>query len=116
MIVLDRDSPKPPYEQICEQITTQIRSGELAAGERMPSVRVLATQLDIAPGTVAKAYGRLEEAGLLEGRGRSGTHVSAGEDPGRTYAVQAAADFARQVRPLGLGTDELLAMVRAALD
>ncbi len=115
MIILDRTSTRPPYEQICAQISAQIRSGRLAVGERLPSVRGLAADLEVAPGTVAKAYTQLEEAGLVEGRGRSGTHVRAEADSARTYAAAAAADFAARVRPLGLTTDELIAMVRAAL-
>ena len=115
MITLDAGSPKPPFEQICDQVAARIRCGDLAVGERLPSVRALAAQLGIAPNTVAKAYTQLEQAGLVEGRGRSGTHVSAGADTAREYAVRAAAEFAHQVRSLGLDEDELLAIARAAL-
>ncbi|TWP33623.1 GntR family transcriptional regulator [Leekyejoonella antrihumi] len=115
MIAIDQDSSKPPFEQICDQIAGQIHSGDLSVGERLPSVRAMAAQLGIAPGTVAKAYTHLEQSGLVEGRGRSGTHVSAGQDSARGYAARAAADFAGQVRTLGLDIDELLSIVRAAL-
>ena len=74
MISIDERDARPPFEQIREQLTDQIRSGDLAAGHRLPSVRQLAGDLRIAPGTVARAYSELEADGLLESS-RSGTRV-----------------------------------------
>lgn len=76
MISLDENDARPPFEQIREQLTDQIRSGELGAGHRLPSVRQLAGDLRIAPGTVARAYSELEADGLLEST-RAGTRVKA---------------------------------------
>ena len=56
-------------EPICQQIETQVRrfisSGHLRPGEELPTVRSLAVGLAINPRTVARAYGRLEQMGLL---------------------------------------------------
>jgi GntR family transcriptional regulator len=56
-------------EPICQQIETQVRhfisSGHLRPGEELPTVRALAVGLAINPRTVARAYGRLEQMGLL---------------------------------------------------
>lgn len=115
MIVIDPASPTPPFEQLRAGFVDEIASGELAAGHRLPTVRRLAEDLGIAPGTVARAYRELEASGLIETRGRNGTFVSFHGDPARQQAQRAAAAFAEQVRALRLDTDEALALVAAAL-
>ncbi len=45
-----------PYDQIRAQVAAQVESGALPAGHRMPTVRGLAEELGVAPGTVARAY------------------------------------------------------------
>ncbi|OKL46637.1 hypothetical protein BSR29_07405 [Boudabousia liubingyangii] len=73
MIELLIGSPEPPYSQIRVQLARQIRSGQLKPGTKLPTVRSLATQLELAAGTVARAYRDLEAAGLIETRGRRGS-------------------------------------------
>lgn len=63
--------------EIADDVEAQIRAGKLAAGEPLPAVRTLAQQLGISPNTVAAAYARLREAGLLVTDGRRGTRVAA---------------------------------------
>lgn len=63
-------------KEISESLESGIRAGALAPGALLPSVRALAGDLDVAPGTVATAYKLLRDRGLLEARGRSGTRVS----------------------------------------
>lgn len=116
MVTIDPASAVPPYQQICDDIVARIEAGDLAVGARLPSVRGLAAELGIAPGTVAKAYTELEAAGVVEAKGRAGTQVAAGRDATRQLAAVAAADFATRVHRLGLDADELVRMVRAALD
>ncbi|MDQ2850974.1 GntR family transcriptional regulator [Dermatophilaceae bacterium Sec6.4] len=113
---IDPGDTASPYEQICRQIVAGTTAGELPPGTRLPTVRALATGLGVAPGTVAKAYTRLEQAGVVQGRGRAGTFISAGSQESGALAVQAARTFAEQTRDLGLGADELLAIARAALE
>jgi len=80
-LTLDPASPLPPFAQVRSRILAMIESGELAPGTRLPAVRALAADLDLAANTVARAYKELEEAGFVETRGRAGTIVSAGSDP-----------------------------------
>ncbi|TPV51917.1 GntR family transcriptional regulator [Pseudarthrobacter phenanthrenivorans] len=61
-ITVDLHSPTPPYEQIRSQISSLIASGTLVPGSRLPTVRSLAADLDIAAGTVARAYKELAAA------------------------------------------------------
>nr|WP_205835518.1 GntR family transcriptional regulator [Microbacterium sp. CFH 90308] len=97
------------------QVVDEVASGALAAGERLPTVRRLAEDLGVAPGTVARAYRELEASGIIETRGRNGTFVSFHGDPAHQQAQRAAAAFAEQVRALRLDADEALALVAAAL-
>lgn len=55
-IVVSNKASRPLYEQIVSQIKTQIMSGELKAGEELPSIRSLAKSLQISVLTVQKAY------------------------------------------------------------
>lgn len=100
-----------PFEQIRMQIADQIRSGELPAGTRLPAIRQLASDLRVAPGTVAKAYAMLEADGLVESSRAKGTRVAAGQ----THAVgiqEAARQFAAAVGDVDVET--ALSAVRAA--
>ena len=65
---------------------------------------------------MARAYRELEEAGLIETRGRAGSFVAAAGDQSRRRAQQAAAAYADLTRKLGLDDAEALAIIRAALD
>jgi DNA-binding transcriptional regulator YhcF (GntR family) len=73
---IDEASADSIYEQIVVQITEWIATGALHPGDRIPTVRRLADDLDIAPGTVARAYGELERQGLVVTEGTRGTRVA----------------------------------------
>lgn len=77
MIVrIDPGAPSSPAEQLVAQIAASIEAGELTTGDRLPTIRALAADLGLAPGTVAKAYAELERDGWLHGLGRRGTVVA----------------------------------------
>ena len=65
-IVVSNKASRPLYEQIASQIKAAIMSGELKAGEAIPSVRSLAKSLHISILTVQKAYATLQEDGFIE--------------------------------------------------
>lgn len=121
---LDADSPVAPYQQICDQVVAGVRSGALATGIRLPTVRGLAAELGLAVNTVAKAYKQLEAEGHVETRGRAGTVVlpgaraRRGDGPGTDGVVpsdaieKAAAGFAVQARRAGLDLDEAIGVLR----
>lgn len=114
---VDLASPVPPYEQLRAQIAGLITVGVLRPDDRLPSVRQLAADLGLAGGTVARAYRELEQAGLIEGRGRHGTVVRPNHEK-RGYAreLAAAADrMATTAHNLGVSDDAALAALRAAL-
>jgi GntR family transcriptional regulator len=66
----------PIYRQIVDQICRAVATGQLAPGEQMPSVRVLAEQLVINPNTVARTYADLIREGVLEAQKGKGVFVA----------------------------------------
>lgn len=86
-VQIDDSSDRSIYEQIVAQITEAAATGALRPGERLPTVRQLADELDVAPGTVARAYGELERQGLVITDGARGTRVAE-----RTGAVAGKAE------------------------
>ena len=76
---LEPKSDIPLYRQLMAQVRAMIASGKLCAGDRLPSVRELAVDLRINPNTVARAYRDLDQMGVLETRGASGSFVSNGQ-------------------------------------
>ncbi|MEE2041189.1 GntR family transcriptional regulator [Nocardiopsis sp. CT-R113] len=114
-IRIDPMSKVPPYEQIRSIVAIAAANGELPVGYRLPTVRALAGQLSVAVNTVARAYRELEQAGVVETRGRSGTFVAAGGDDQRAEALAAARDYAEVISRVGLDHDEAVEILRAAL-
>lgn len=68
VVVIDAGSGVPVYRQIVDQLRFQIAGGVLVPGSELPSTRSLSQDLGINPMTVSKAYGILEEAGLVDRR------------------------------------------------
>jgi len=104
-----REGGGPPYRQLVEGVRRQIERGALLPGDRIPPVRTLADQLELAPNTVARAYRSLESDGYIEGRGRAGTFVAdrLPERPSAADAALAAAadDYLRRAAQLGIGRE-----------
>lgn len=74
-IILSNSSDEPIYQQIVSQIKSHIMSGELASGEVLPSMRVLAQQLKISVITTKRAYEELERDGFIETIAGKGCYV-----------------------------------------
>lgn len=102
-----------PADQIYDQIRGLVSTGRLAADERLPSVRQLAKDLGVAPGTVGKAYRALEAEGLLVSRTGSGTRVSATASTTTRPVLEAARRLADASNRAGTGLDETIRILRA---
>ncbi|TWD84863.1 GntR family transcriptional regulator [Kribbella amoyensis] len=114
-INVDPAAAQPPYEQVATQIEQLIRSGELARGTRLPTVRQLAGELGLAVNTVARTYKELEAERLIETRGRNGTFVRAARSETDDEATLAAADaLARAARRAHLSLAEATRMLHDA--
>ena len=121
IVEIDPESLIPPYEQLRAQIAELVATGALPPGARLPAVRQLASDLGVAPGTIARTYRELERGGVIEARGRHGSYVT-DEPPQLTTSdrrrqlTQAAAAFAATAQRLGLSKRDALAHVRDALE
>lgn len=110
----------PIYRQIVEQVRRQVASGQLRAGDEVPSVRVLAQAHAINPMTVSKAYSLLEAEGLLERRRGLGMVVATVRPTSRTSQRLALLEptlraAAQQAAELGLSVDEALALFKRCM-
>ena len=74
-IIISNSSGVPIYEQIEEQIKSQIMTGELTEGDVLPSMRVLAKELKISIITTKRAYEDLERDGFIESVTGKGSFV-----------------------------------------
>lgn len=80
MIRLDLRSTLPIYEQIMNQYKYLVLQGYLKTGDAIPSVRKLAMELEVTPGTVAKAYRELESQRVIETVRGKGTFIAGSGD------------------------------------
>jgi GntR family transcriptional regulator/MocR family aminotransferase len=76
-ISLDRDNPLPLHRQLFDALRQAILAGRLRPGTRLPSTRVMASDLGLARNTVMAAFEQLVAEGYLQARVGSGTKVSA---------------------------------------
>ncbi|MEE0510328.1 MAG: GntR family transcriptional regulator [Peptococcaceae bacterium] len=76
MFRINQRSAQPIYEQILENIENLIISGALLKDEQLPSVRSVAKDLAVNPNTIQKAYGLLEERGIIYSRPGRGSFVA----------------------------------------
>jgi len=75
-IIISNSSEKPIYEQIALQIKNMIITGELNAGDLLPSMRFLAKELRISVITTKRAYDDLERDGFIETVPGKGSYVA----------------------------------------
>jgi GntR family transcriptional regulator len=118
---LDPKSAVPLYEQIGLRLKAAVATGELRAGDALPSVRQLASKLRINPATVVQAYRNLEEAGFLELRQGAGTFVRSipAEVRTRERSTQArriVRSLLAEAARLGLSKQDLREAIKHELD
>jgi len=114
-IVVEWDHEDPVYTQIARQIRARIASGDLPAGEALPPVRTLASDLGVNLNTVARAYRLLEDDGFITIRDRSGAEVAPpapGPDAGSRDRLRGELrEVLERVRQAGIEPDELMKLV-----
>lgn len=120
-IILNHSSMVPIYEQLMEQIKSEIIEQKILEGEVLPSVRVLAGELRISALTVKKAYDKLEEEGFVTTVHGKGTYVTASDKQLATEARRKAVetDFEKAIekaKMVGLNRNEIMEIVRLFLE
>lgn len=111
----------PIYVQIVEQVRHALEVGGLRPGDRLPTVRQLASELTIAPNTIVKAYNELQRMGLVQSRPGVGTVVAQGvEEIDRERRVEAVFErlrvLVRDAAALGISEDQLWASLDAEFE
>lgn len=120
-VIIANSSPEPIYQQIVTQIKNLILKGDLTEGEALPSIRLLAKELQISVITTKRAYEELEREGYLETVGGKGSFVSAQnkellrEKRLRVVEEKVAAAIAAAITA-GLEREELLEMFKLLYD
>ena len=117
---IDYSSGLPVWIQVKNRIAYLIGSGEYSAGDRLPTVRALAVDLDISYNTVNRAYMDLEREGYISTRKGRGTFVAERHDLGAHTASDSPIelvidDMIRVCSNAGLADDDIVAMVQARL-
>jgi len=116
-IIIANSSPDPIYQQIVAQIKNLILKGDLTEAEVLPSIRILAKELQISVITTKRAYEELERDGYIETVGGKGSFVSAQnkellrEKRLRVVEEKVAAAILA-ARTVGLEREELLEMFK----
>lgn len=119
IVSVDPQDRTPIYAQLDRALRAAIATGRLGVGDQLPTVRQLAVELSLNANTVARVYGELERAGILETRRGVGTFVTATpakahppkqhEKRLRTYVTRLLADASAA----GFTLDDLLEALQA---
>ena len=120
-ILIDNKSGAPIYDQICEQIKSQIISGALKENEMLPSIRGLAKDLRISFITTKRAYEELEKEGFIYTLPAKGCYVAPKnvellreENLKRMEAHMEEA--IRLAASCGISREDILALVKSILE
>ncbi len=113
---LNANSGVPIYRQLFQQLKERISSGQLAAGEKMPSVRDLSRDVKVNMLTVSKVYQMLEAEEWVETRRGLGTFVASGRASRsprekRDLIAPAVDQVVAEARHLGLSEKELIQLI-----
>ncbi|MDQ2812159.1 MAG: GntR family transcriptional regulator [Actinomycetota bacterium] len=115
---LDGSSGVPPYLQLVHQVRQSLLLGYLREGDRLPTVKDVASDLVINPNTVVKAYRQLEHEGLAGGRPGQGTFITASSAEAAPDAQQALRgsleEWLRAAEAAGLSDEAVTALIAVA--
>lgn len=115
-------SAEPIYRQLVDQLRRRIASGQLVAGQEIPSARELAQALAVNPMTISKAFGMMEAEGLVERRRGlpmvvAAQHQKAMKTRSRVELLRPTLEkAAAEARQLELPADQALALFEALLE
>ncbi len=111
MVYLNYRDTRPIYTQIADNFRSQIRAGVLAPGDKLPSVRELASELAINPNTIQRAYRELEADGWIasvSGKGSFVCDTSGNADQTHEPLWEAFDKAARELLAAGVPLQTLL--------
>ena len=109
------------YEQIAGMLEDNILSGQIPEGDRLPSVRTLASEVQVNPNTVQRTFQTLQDADIIENQRGIGYFVAAGardrilRERRRLFETEVLPEQFRQLALLGFAPDEIAALYQAYL-
>ena len=113
---LDFDPTRPIYLQIIEAVKKRAVQGVYRAGDSLPSVREMATEMGVNPNTMSRAYMELEREGFIttrRGQGSSITKSAKRIDNERRALARAARErFVAEMRDLALSPEQIDELMR----
>ncbi len=115
MLTLNYRDSRPIYGQIKDSLRRMIVTGALAADEKLPSVRALATQLSINPNTIQRAYSELESEGFLYTIPGKGCFAALRDDARRARREELAKrlrELVEELRSLGMAEQDIIALIQ----
>lgn len=115
MFTVEHGSAVTLYDQLVGQFRARLDDGALIAGSKLPTVRQLAADLNVAPYTVARVYRALEADGFVETLGRNGTVVKGRAGTANELLQLAANEYAKRSHDLGIDAATAADYVRIAL-
>ncbi len=119
-MVIRYDTSRPIYEQIIEYILKKLASGKLEAGDKLPSQRSLAQELDVNPNTVQRAYREMELQELVETKRGLGTFVTESDtrirEVSQELSQKVITEFVEQMRFLGYKDSEIIKRLKEVLN
>jgi len=119
VIHLDYRDNRPIYQQVKDNLRKLMVSGILAPGDKIPSVRALASELAINPNTIARAYTELEQEGYIVSVTGKGSFVADGHDQHDARKEELKTSLAPvlgELRALGMTREELLTLWEGGKD
>lgn len=109
------NTDKPVYLQLVEQIQAGIISGIYKAGDKLPSVRELATEATVSPNTMQRAMTELERHGLVYANRTSGRFITSDESLikklKKQHITEITRDYLDRMELLGLQLDETISFI-----
>lgn len=117
MLSINYRDPRPIYEQVRDSLQQLILSGAIQPGEKLPSVRELASQLAINPNTIQRAYRELEHLGVIDtvpGKGAFAARDDLAAEHRKQELRETIQNSARELCALGVPEQEIHSMVSDA--
>jgi len=103
-------------DQIVRDVFYKIANGDLKIGDKLPSVREMATKWSVSPDTIQRAYSQLEQISLIETKRGLGTFICNNENLIRhfrtKYVFQKIDSFVKEIKEIGMPIDEIIAYLK----
>jgi len=117
---IDFNKAIPIYEQIIDYVKKSIARGEMEPGDKLPSQREMARQMEVNPNTIQRAYREMESLDLVETRRGRGTFVvdsaQVVKKINEEMASEAVNNFVNEMKSLGFSGGEIIDMLKSELE